>query len=121
MISVSLPLLIGFAVIVSALSMWLNARGVGVGIEAGVILGICVAVDVWQGPALASTASRRMAIRMWLVFVLLPTAVVLGISRFGLLTTKPWFLLVLGPISFMVALIVVATVDAVLFGSRSSR
>jgi hypothetical protein len=120
-IAVSLPMLGVLALLVSAVVTGLNARGMGVVASAGVMLVACVAVAMLQGFVLGSIGSIPQAIRMWVVFVFLPAAAVLAVSRLGLLRTKPWLLLLLGPISFITALIVVMIVHNILFASGHSR
>ena len=120
MIAVSLPMLLLFAVLVSAIVMWLNARGVGVVASAGVILVTCTVVAVLQRFTPGSIRFTPQGIRIWVVFVLLPAVSVLAISRLGLPKTKPWLLLLFGPTAFIVTLVIVMTVHNMLFASHRS-
>jgi hypothetical protein len=120
-VAVSLPIVVFFALLVSATLMLANARGLGVVASAGVLLLTCVVVEVVQGFRLGYGGSILQVIRIWLVFLILPAVGVLAVSRLPLLKMKPWLLLLLGPPSFMIALVVVVTAHNMLFASWFSR
>lgn len=81
--SLSLPLLVVYSLFVSAVLIWMNRRGVGpVGAAAGT-LAVCVAVAVIQFFALGPATLSRQALQHWLLFVVVPGAVVFAASRFS--------------------------------------
>jgi len=118
--AVSLPLLVLDALLISAVLMWWNIRGVSAVASAGAVLAACVVVAVVQVFALGAAIPTRQAIQHWVLFVFLPAAAVLAVCRFGFLNTRPWLLLLLGPISSVMALVVVVTVHNILLASRHS-
>ena len=78
MISVSLPFVVGYAVLVSTIVMWLNHRSTRPARTAAVLLAICLVIAFVQLLSRGLAMSTRQAIQMWLLFVLLPTAAVWG-------------------------------------------
>jgi hypothetical protein len=118
-IGLSLPLLVVYPLFISAVLIWLNRRGVGaVGAAAGT-LAVCVAVSLIQFFALGPATLSRQAVQLWLLFVCVPSAVVFGVSRFGVLQARPGWLLCLGPISFVMAVVVVMVTYNILLASSS--
>lgn len=121
MTSVSLPLLVVYSLFISGVLIWLNRRGVGtVGAAAGT-LAVCVAIAVIQFFAFGPATLSRQAVQQWLLFVLVPGAVVFAASRLSVLQNRPGWLLLLGPISFLIAVVVVITAHNILFASTPSR
>jgi len=88
--------------------------------SAGLVLAVCIVVAVVEALALGPATLTRQAIRLWLLFVCLPAAAVLAVSRLGFLNTRLWLLLLLGPISFVIALVVVTILHNVLIASPHS-
>ena len=120
-VSLSLPILFFVGLLISAALMWLNVGGVGVVPSAGVLLLSCVVVAVLQVYRMGSAGSILQATRIWILFVFLPAVAVLAVSRLPLLKAKPLLLLLLGPTSFLIAVVAVATVLNLVFASRHSR
>jgi hypothetical protein len=121
MISISLPFLIGYSLAVSAALIWLNLRGEGMLGAAGGTLVVCIAIAVIQSLAFGSVPQTRQAVQYWGLFVLLPSAVVFAVSRAGILRTHPWSLLLLGPLTFVVAVTTVMVTYNILFASARSQ
>jgi len=119
-VSLSLPHLLLYALLISGVLVWLNGRVVGTVASAGVLLAVCIVVAVVEALALGPATPTRQAIRLWLLFVCLPAAAVLAVSRLGFLNTRPWLLLLLGPISFVIALVVVTILHNLLIASPHS-
>jgi len=121
MIGVSLPFLIGYSLAVSAVLIWLNMRGSGVLAAAGGTMAACVAIAVIQSVAFGSMPVTRPAVQYWGLFVFLPSAVVFVVSRVGILQARPWALLFLGPLTFVVAVTAVMVTYNILFASGRSQ
>jgi hypothetical protein len=121
MIAISLPFLIGYSLAVSAVLIWLNVRGAGVLSAAGGTVVACVAIAVIQSIAFGSVPLTRPGVQYWGVFVLLPSAAVLAVSRIGILQARPWALLFLGPLTFVVAVTAVMVTYNILFASGRSQ
>lgn len=117
MTSLSLPLLLIYSSLISGILVWLNRRGVGAAAAAAATLLTCVAVAVIQFSAFGLVPSKQQAVQLWLLFVLVPGAVVFGASRLSLFQHRPWWLVLGGPVSFVFAVVVVAMAYNVLFGS----
>ena len=118
MIAVSLQFVVGYALLASAIVMWLNRRGTSAVTSGGVLLALCIVIAVAHLFPRGLTISTRQAIQLWLVFVLLPSAAVWAVSRAEFLSIRPSLLLFVGPITFIVALVVFATASSVLFATR---
>lgn len=114
-VALSLPLLLLYGLAISAVLMWLKRHGVGAVASAGVTLAVCIAVAVVQGFALGPGIPTMQSVRLWVVFVCLPAAAVFAVSQLGFLSTRPWLLLVVGPIAFLIALVFVMTLHNILF------
>lgn len=121
MISISLPYLIGYSLAVSAANIWLNLRHAGILGAAGGTLVVCIAIAVIQSVAFGSVQLTKDAVRGWVLFVLLPSAVVVVVSRAGFLQARPWALLFLGPLTFLVAVTAVMITYNILFASGRSQ
>jgi hypothetical protein len=66
---------------------------------AGIVTALCAAVlPVWWETAEPSTFNHRVALA---VFVLVPTAILLGASRVRWMSRHAWVLLLVGPILFI--------------------
>ena len=121
MVAVSLPLLIGYSLAVSAALTCLNMRGAGILGAAGATLVVCIAIVIIQSVAFESVAVTRQAARYWGLFVLLPSAVVFAVSRLDILQARPWGLLVFGPLTFVIAVTAVMVSYNILFASGPSQ
>jgi hypothetical protein len=117
MTSVSLPLLLIYSLLISGILVWLNRRGVGAAGAAAATLLTCVAVAVVQFSAFGRVLSKLQAVQFWLLFALVPGAVVFGASRLSLFQNRPWWLLLVGPVAFVFAVVVVMMAYNVLFAS----
>jgi lysylphosphatidylglycerol synthetase-like protein (DUF2156 family) len=121
MISVSLPFVVAYAVLVSTIVMWLNHRSTSAARTAAVLLALCLVIAFVQLLSRGLAMSAGQTIQMWLMFVLLPTAAVWGLSRADFLVKRPWLLLLVGPIAFVLALIVFTTALNVVFAAPRLR
>jgi hypothetical protein len=101
----------------SGILVWLNRRGVGAAGAAVATLLTCVAVAVVQFSALGPVLSKQQAVQLWLLFVLVPGAVVFGASRLSLFQHRPWWFLLGGPVTFVFAVVVAMMAYNVLFAS----
>jgi hypothetical protein len=118
MIAVSLEFVVGYALLASAVVMWLNHRRTSAVRSGAVLLALCLLIAGAHLFPRGHAMPTRQAIQLWLVFVLLPSATVWGVSRAEFLMIRPWLLLILGPITFIVALVVFGTAANVLFATR---
>ena len=118
MIAVSLQFVLGYALLASVVVMWLNRRGTGAAASGGVLLAVCILIAIAHLIPRGLTMPTRQAIQLWLVFVVLPSAAVWGASRAQFLMSRPSLLLLVGPITFVVALVVFATASNSLFNAR---
>ena len=114
--SLSLWFVVAHALIVSALLAWLNARGAGLGTAAGATLALLAAV--WTASLLAPGALSWRAMQMRVLFDLVPSAVVLLVSRTDVLSIRPWLLLVVGPFAFIVATLAAMIVYNIIFATN---
>ena len=108
-IAVSIWLVLACGLLLSVLAFGLNARGVRVRTSALVMFAFCLAVGVFQGLRL-ETVSIAQSIAMWVGFVFLPAVAVFAISSIPALRLRPWLLLLVGPLSYFVAMFVAMTV-----------
>ena len=106
---------------VTSALIWLNIRGAGILEAAGGTLVVCVAIAVIQSVAVRSVSFARQAVQYWGLFVFLPSVVVFGVSRVGVLQARPWGLLLLGPLAFVVAAAAVMVAHNMLFASSRSQ
>jgi hypothetical protein len=102
-VGVSGPKLIGYALVLSAVLAWLHPRGAAAS-AAGALTACALLLifDIWPAPR--KTVSNR-GFQLWALLVIIPTAVVWAVSSLGLLSTNPWLLMILGPMSFAIALL----------------
>ncbi len=115
MTSVSLPLLLIYSSLLSIVLVLLKRRGVGTAGAVAATLLICVIPAVVQVSAFRSLASKQQAVQLWLLFVLVPGAVVCGASRLSVFQHRPWWLLLGGPVSFVFAVVVEMLAYNILF------
>src|SRR5262245_27994126 len=121
MISISLPFLMGYSLAVSAALIWLNLGGSGSLGAAGMTVVCCIAIAGIRAVAFGSASLTRRALQSWGLFVLTPSAVVFAVSRVALLQSRPWSLLFLGPLTFVVAVMTVMVSYNILFASARSH
>jgi hypothetical protein len=107
MVAIMLPPLLLDSILISAVLIVLNRRGVGVAASGGATIATSLVLMMVQWIAYGAAGSVRQILRSWLLWVLVPSAAVFALSRLGLFVGRPWLLLFLGPISFVVALVVV--------------
>jgi hypothetical protein len=94
--------------------MSINRRDVGV-VGAGIVA-LTASVVVTAVVLLVFTpVSPRQAIHDWLQFVPLPGLVVFGASRSGIFRTRPWLLLLVGPLAFVIAALGLVMTHSILF------
>lgn len=113
MVSVSLEVLLSYAFAVSAVFMALNYRGKGAVVSAGIFLVLCVLTGAEKAIARDNLIPTHRVMEIWLVSELLPTAAVWWLSRAEFAKSRPWWLLIVGPLVFLVAVVVSSTVFAV--------
>ena len=101
--AVSGPILIGYSLVLSAVLAWLHPRGAVVSSAAALMLcALLLILHVWPAPQ-ATVSSRGF--RLWSLLVLIPTGVVWGVSCLSLFSNAPALLMIFGPFSFAVALL----------------
>lgn len=115
-LSISLPFLLAYALLVSAILSALNKRGASTGLAAAAAAGTCLlpVLEVCvttSGPVVAA----RQQLLFWLLFICLPTGVVVAVSRVGMMRNRPWGLLVVGPLSFLLSLVLITMGWNILF------
>ena len=94
--------------------MAVNRRDVGVA-GAG-LLAVTASVIVTAVVLLVFTpVSPSQALHDWLQFVPLPGLVVFGASRSGIFRTRPWLLLLVGPLAFVIAALGLVMTHSMLF------
>ena len=93
------PLLI-WALVVSLAVALLSWRRVGVTVSGVVMLAVALALVAWQVLALDRVSLGHQVLRA--SYVMVPTALLFGASRLNWLTRRPWVLLLLGPIAYVV-------------------
>jgi hypothetical protein len=91
--------------LISAVLIVLNRRGVGVTVSGGATIAISLVLVMVQWLPFGAGGSVRQFLQSWLFLVLVPSAAVFALSRFRVFIDRPWLLLLLGPISFVVALV----------------
>jgi len=109
-----IPLLVG-SLLVSVILIILNRRRVGVAGSAAATIAVCLVLAaaclvlaLVEFRNVSTGAAIRLAVQYWLIFLCVPSAVVFGLSRSGLLRRHAWLLLLAGPISFIITGVVVA-------------
>jgi hypothetical protein len=117
-VSISLVHLVVQSLLISAVLIWLNRRGTG---PAGAVVGTivaCVAIAILELILYGRAAVSPQALRLWLLFVLLPGSVLLGASRLAWLPSRSWWFLLVGPLVFMLSMIFVMVTYNVAFAAR---
>src|SRR3990170_4869711 len=114
-VGVSGPILIGYSLVLSAVLAWLHPRGaVASGAGALTVCALLLVFHIWPAPR--STVSNR-GFQLWALLVLVPTAVVWGVSCLSLFSNAPALLMIFGPFSFAVALLM-TMMSYNIFGNR---
>jgi len=121
MMSVSLPYLIGYSLVVSAAIILLHMRGAGILAAAAGTLLVCIAIVIIHFVVFGSAPLTRQAVQYWGLFVLLPSAVVFAVSCVAILQARPWSLLLVGPVTFVFAATAVMIAYNILFASGRSH
>jgi hypothetical protein len=109
MVSISLPLSVAYSLIISGALAWLNKTDRGLSAGALVTLAICVAIGLLQLWASRSAPVVPPFFSLWLLSVLAPGAAVFAVSVLPFVLARPWSLLLLGPLSFLIGMIVAMT------------
>jgi hypothetical protein len=102
--SILLPPLLLNALVVSAILVILNRRGVGFARAAAATAAATLVLVIVQWLSFGARGTVRQILEYWLLWVLLPSAAILILMPARLFARRPWLLLFLGPISFVVAL-----------------
>jgi hypothetical protein len=102
-VGVSGPILIGYSLVLSAVLAWLHPRGAAAsGAGALTVCAFLLILHIWPVPR--KIVSNR-GFQLWALLVLIPTAVVWAISCLSLFSNAPALLMIFGPFSFAVALL----------------
>ncbi|MGA2260545.1 MAG: hypothetical protein ABSH28_03810 [Acidobacteriota bacterium] len=117
MLSINLVPLLGGSLLVSATLIIVSKRRVGVAGSAAAIIALCLVLAFVEFRDLSTGAAVRQAVQYWLIFLCVPSAVVFALSRSGLLRRRAWLLLLAGPISFVLTIVVVVSVLHMFFPS----
>src|SRR5262245_59127649 len=107
MLAVSLQITVIYALAVSLALVWLNSRATGSLSAAGWTLTVCVAIAVAQFAAFGPSKPSRQDLQFWLLFVVIPAAAVYGVSRRKALRKRPLWLVLVGPLCFIVTVVAV--------------
>jgi len=114
MIAISLPFIVAYSLLVSGVLAGLNKTGIAAVASAAVTLAICLATGavLWLETRNVPAAARVFS--LWSVSVLVPSAVVFGVSRLDFARARPWSLMLVGPLSFVVGMVVAMTAAGIL-------
>lgn len=121
LVLVSLPLLIGYSLALSGVLAWMAARGGGIAgaSAATALLGAFMLALEFVAYSLVGPATQ--AVRTWTLSVLLPSALLLAVSRFAFLQARPLVLMLVGPLAFLFGLVVAIIVYNVMFATGTTR
>jgi hypothetical protein len=117
MLSISIEILLIYALAVSLALVWLNSRKTGSLAAAGWTLTVCVAIGVAQFAAFGLLRPSRQDLQFWLLFVVIPAVAVYSVSRLKKLRRRPWWLLLVGPLCFIATVLAVMVGYNILFSS----
>ncbi len=115
-----IPLLWG-SLAISAILIILNKLHVGVAGSAASIIALCVVLAFVEFRISGAGSTVRQAFQGWLIFLCVPSAVVFALSRSGILRHHAWLLVLAGPISFVLTVVVVVSVLNTYFPSIFRR
>jgi hypothetical protein len=121
MVGISLPVVLAYSLVVSGALVWLNRTGAGAIASSGVTLVICLAIGVVQVVTTRSGSLPMSGFTFWILWVLAPNAAVLAVSALPFVRSRPWSLLLLGPLSYVVGMAVAMTTYNLLFASGSQH
>ena len=103
MVAVSAPMLIGYSLVLSAVLASLHGRGAAAsGAGALTICALGLMLALWPSPR---TIVSSPGFRLWALVVVVSTAAVWAVSRLALFSSRPWLLMILGPLSFVLVLL----------------
>jgi hypothetical protein len=115
-----IPLLWG-SLAISAMLIILSKLHVGLAGSAAAIIALCVILAFVEFRISGAGFSVRQAFQGWLIFLCVPSAVVFALSRAGILRHHAWLLVLAGPISFFLTVVVVVSVLNAYFPSIFRR
>jgi hypothetical protein len=119
--AVSLPFVVGYSLLISVLLMWQNSRGASITGAVASMVAAAILLEVFELVTAPRFALARQGIQSWLFFFVLPSLAILWTSRLAAVRSRPWLLLVLGPLSHIVAMVVVMTAYNAVFASNRTR
>jgi hypothetical protein len=105
--AILLPALLLDSLVVSAVLIVLSRRGVSVAACGAATIVSSLALVMVHWLIFGGAGPVRQILQGWLLFVLAPSAAIFALSRLGLFVRRPWLLLLFGPLSFVVAVVVV--------------
>ena len=117
MVGINTVPLLAHSLLVSAILIILNRRRVGAAGSAAATIALCLFFALVESRNFSTAAAIRQVVQYWLIFLCVPSAVVFGLSRSGLLRRRAWLLLLAGPISFVLTVVVVISVLNMVFPS----
>jgi hypothetical protein len=117
MVSVSVWFVLACALMVSSALAWLNRRSASALASAAATLAVSLGFAAFQFMAYRSAPLPPRLFTLWILWVLAPSAAVFAVSRLLAFRARPWLLMLAGPVSFLVGLIVAMTVYGVFVGS----
>jgi hypothetical protein len=86
------------AVLISGIIAVLTWRHFGFRAAALVTMGVAILFAVWNATMATPTLPRQLLVAS---FVIVPSVILLGASRLRWMASRPWALLVAGPIAFV--------------------
>jgi len=121
MLMISGPVLLGYALILSLALAVLNKNGVGGSLTAVVALGLCVLVPAILAPGIRRQPMGIHNVRLWVLWAVVPTAAVVALSRLQMFQRHPWWLLLVGPIAFLIAVVIAFSAHNIMVAPRSAQ
>jgi hypothetical protein len=121
MVAISLPVIVAYSLVLSGALVWTNKFGRGALANALVTLAPCVAIGLIHLLASRSAPASFPFFSAWALSVLVPSIGVFAVSVLPVARARPWSLMLLGPVSFLVGMIVSVTLFNILFGSGRSQ
>lgn len=120
MIAISLWFVLACAFIVSSALAWLNRQDASAVASAAGTLAVCLLIAAYQFRDFNSGPLLTGRFTLWSLWVLAPSSVVFAVSRLHFVRVRPWSLMLVGPVSFVIGLTVAMTVYNILFASNRS-